>query len=305
MTAPPHAPPHVLPHATPQAHPSPLLKILLRLTLLFALLPALLWGVACLYLWFAQERLLFKPVLTPPDQPLSTGPDVHERHVDVPGARLSVLELRLPDPKGVVFFLHGNSGNLQEWFVNTEVYRQAGMDLVMMDYRGYGKSSGRIRSEAELHADVDAVWQSVAARYQGRRVVVYGRSLGSALAATLAARLQPDLTILVSPYESMAALARQHYPWVPQALLRYPLRTDAAVARLHRPLLLVHGSLDALIPPSHSRALLALAPSARQVDIDGAGHGDVHEFEAYRCLMAQALEASTCTTRSLPSRLAS
>ncbi|MEY2653129.1 MAG: hypothetical protein RLZZ524_156 [Pseudomonadota bacterium] len=299
------ATPHATPHAPPHAHPSPLLKILLRLTLLFALLPALLWGVACLYLWFAQERLLFKPVLTLPDQPLSTGPDVHERHVDVPGARLSVLELRLPDPKGVVFFLHGNSGNLQEWFVNTEVYRQAGMDLVMMDYRGYGKSSGRIRSEAELHADVDAVWQSVAARYQGRRVVVYGRSLGSALAATLAARLQPDLTILVSPYESMAALARQHYPWVPQALLRYPLRTDAAVARLHRPLLLVHGSLDALIPPSHSRALLALAPSARQVDIDGAGHGDVHEFEAYRCLMAQALEASTCTTRSLPSRLAS
>ncbi len=256
------------------------------------LLPALAWALACLAVWLGQERLLFKPVATPSSQPLSTAPDVHERFVEVPGARLSVLELRLPDPKGVVFFLHGNSGNLQEWFVNTEVYRRANMDLVMMDYRGYGKSSGRIGSEAQLHADVQAVWQSVAERYRGRRVVIYGRSLGSALAAALAAQVRPDLTILVSPYTSMAALARLHYPWVPAALLRYPLRTDEAVARLQTPLLLVHGARDLLIPPSHSVALQALAPSARRVDILGAGHGDVHDFDAYRRLMARALAAA-------------
>ncbi|MDP4302182.1 alpha/beta hydrolase [Leptothrix discophora] len=254
------------------------------------LLPALAWALACLAVWLGQERLLFKPVVTPASQPLSTAPDVSERFVDVPGARLSVLELRRPDPAGVVFFLHGNSGNLQEWFVNTEVYRRTNMDLVMMDYRGYGKSSGHIGSEAQLHADVQAVWQSVAERYRGRRVVVYGRSLGSALAATLAAQLQPDLTVLVSPYSSMAALARLHYPWVPASLLRYPLRTDEAVARLRTPLLLVHGERDVLIPPSHSLALQALAPSARHVDIAGAGHGDVHEFDDYRRLMAQALD---------------
>ncbi len=256
------------------------------------LLPLLAWLLACAAVRLAQERLLFKPVTTPAEQPLSTGPDVTERFVDVPGARLSVLELRSPDPKGVVFFLHGNNGNLQEWFVNTEVYRRNHMDLVMLDYRGYGKSSGRIGSEAQLHADVLAVWQTVAGRYQGKRVVVYGRSLGSALAATLAVQVQPDLTVLVSPYTSMAALAGLHYPWVPQALLRYPLRTDAAVARLRSPLLLVHGSKDTLIPPSHSTALQALAAptgQVRRVDIDGAGHGDVHDFAAYRELVDRTL----------------
>ncbi|TXC66715.1 lysophospholipase [Piscinibacter aquaticus] len=100
----------------------------------------------------------------------------------------------------------------------------------MLDYRGYGKSSGRIESEAQLHADVRAVWRAVAPHYAGKRVVLYGRSLGTALAASLAAELQPDLTMLVSPYTSMEAMARQHYPWVPGALLRYPLRTDE-----HRP----------------------------------------------------------------------
>lgn len=279
------------PIAQPRLRRPPWKTILLSLGLLI-LLPLLLWALACLAVWLAQERLLFKPVVTPPSTPLSTAPDVFERVVEVPGARLSVLELRRPDPVGVVFFLHGNNGNLQEWFVNTEVYRRHDMDLVMMDYRGYGKSTGRITSEAQLLADVRAVWQSVADRYRGRRVVVYGRSLGSALAATLAAEVQPDLTVLVSPYTRMADLVRRHFPWVPTALLRYPLRTDEAVARLHQPLWLVHGEHDTLIPPSHSVALQARAPAARRFDIPGAAHGDVHEFEAYQRLIAQALAAA-------------
>lgn len=98
------------------------------------------------------------------DVPLSLEPDVRERLVEVPGARLSVLELRRPAPDGVVFFLHGNSANAKEWFVDGNPYRRAHLDLVMMDYRGFGKSSGRIESEAQMHADVEAVWQAVAPR---------------------------------------------------------------------------------------------------------------------------------------------
>ena len=70
----------------------------------------------------------------------------------------------------MVFFLHGNSANLKEWFTDGSPYRRANVDLVMMDYRGFGKSTGRIESEAQLHADVEAVWQSVALRYAGKRV---------------------------------------------------------------------------------------------------------------------------------------
>ena len=75
--------------------------------------------------------------------------------------------------------------------------------IVMMDYRGYGKSTGRIESEAQLNADARAVWARYAPRYRGRKVVFFGRSLGSGLAASLAAQEQPDLTLLVSPYRSM------------------------------------------------------------------------------------------------------
>lgn len=264
----------------------------LAIGLAAGLLPALIWAGATAALWLWQERLLFAPVTLAAHARLSDEPDVSEAVVEVAGARLSVLALRLPDPDGVVFFLHGNSGNLKQWFVDVGVYRRANLDLVMFDYRGYGKSSGRIASEAQLHADVEAVWQSVAARYRGKRIVVYGRSLGSGLAAQWAAQHQPALTILVSPYRSMAALAALHYPWVPGAVLRYPLRSDEAVGRIHERVLLLHGDQDRLIPLAHAQALAARASAGRLVVVAGAGHADVHRFDAYKAAIADALGAS-------------
>lgn len=262
-----------------------------RGALALLLLAGLAWAGAAGALWVGQERLLFKPVPLAPDVRLSDETDVSERIVEVPGARLSVLELRRPDSKGVVFFLHGNSANLKEWFIDGSLYRRANLDLVMMDYRGFGKSTGRIESEAQLHADVEAVWQSMAARYRGKRVVAYGRSLGTGLAAAWAAEHQPDLTILVSPYSSMRDLAALHYPWVPGAVLRYPLHSDEAVPRIRSPLLLVHGDQDRLIPLAHSQALAARAPDARLVAIPGAAHADVHRFGTYQATVFEALSA--------------
>ena len=247
------------------------------------------WLLATGALWFGQESLLFRPEVLPTSTVLAREPDVHERTVAVPGARLCVLELRLPAPKGVVLFLHGNGGSLRTWFVNVDFYRRANFDLVMPDYRGYGKSSGRVESEAQLHADVAAVWKDVAERYRGKRVVIYGRSLGTGLAAALAADIDPDLTILVSPYSSMLDLARLHYPWAPGFLLRYPLRTDLTIGRIRSPILLVHGDRDELVPMSQSRRLSALATNATLVAIAGAGHNDLQSYPAYREAVSRAL----------------
>lgn len=246
------------------------------------------------WLWFRQERLLFEPTPLDPAQPLIDQPDVHERWIEVPGARLSTAQLRLPQPRGVVFFLHGNSGNLRDCLVDLDAFRQVNFDVVMFDYRGYGKSSGRIASEEQLRADVRTVWAAFAPLYEGKRVVIAGQSLGTALAAGLAAELcaggqGPDLTLLVSPYSSARALASELYPWVPRQVLRYPLHTAEHAARLSGPLMLIHGDKDELIGIHHSHALRTAAPAAQLLCVEGAGHSDLHKFPSFRAAWHGAL----------------
>ena len=248
------------------------------------------------WLWWRQESIMFYPVPLPQDYPLATAPDIRERTVAVPGARLSVLHLQRPQARGVVFFLHGNAGNLQGWFGNADFYRQAGWDLVMPDYRGFGKSTGRIGSAGELRADVRAVWDAVAPQYSGRKVVLYGRSLGTGLAADLARQLSaegrpPDLTVLVSPYTSMRALAGEFYPWVPGALLRYPLETEAHLPHIAGELLLVHAERDLLVRAHHPQRLQRVLPRARLLVVPGADHNDLHESPVYREALRRALLA--------------
>ena len=248
------------------------------------------YAVLLAWVYLRQERLLFQP------EPLAAAhefglPDVREVRIDVDGATLSALHLKLPQPRGVVFFLHGNNGNLATWFTNSDFYRKANYDLFMLDYRGYGKSSGRIESEAQLRADVRAAWDRVAPQYAGKRKVIYGRSLGTGLASGLAAEVHADLTILVSPYCSMGELMHQYYPLLPAALLRYPLDTCSDVGQIHGRLLLVHGEEDALIPISQSERVLSFAPQATLLRIPGAAHNDVHQFSTYTDALLETLKS--------------
>jgi uncharacterized protein len=254
-------------------------------------LTALLYGLVLGWLWFAQEKLIFMPTVLPANAVLSQRPDVREVVVSVPGisgepgAQLSALHLKLPAPKGVVFFLHGNAGNAVTWLIDPDFYSRANFDVVMMDYRGYGKSTGSITSEAQLRADVRAVWNHFAPQYQDKKWLLLGRSLGTSLAAGLATDLTqagraPNATILVSAYENFITLTTDNYPLVPKALLRYPMRTDQLVATIPN-LLLLHGNRDTVIPLRHSQALAQLAPQARLQVIEGGAHNDLQDFASY------------------------
>ncbi len=241
-------------------------------------------------IWWRQERLLFHPQTLSAQHRFALPADVHEAWVDVPGAKLHALHLRNAAPRGLVFYLHGNTGNVETWFVNSDFYRQLNLDLFIVDYRGFGKSSGRIQNEAQMHADVKAAWASVIGlpQYAGKKHIIFGRSLGTGLASRLAADVQPALTVLVSPYASMLAMANDHYPWVPKVLSRYPLRTDEVLGRVKGPMLLIHGGVDTLIAPSHSQRLKALVPQAQLLVLPDAGHNDLQEFAQYRQALTQA-----------------
>ena len=129
--------------------------------------------------------------------------------------------------------------------------------------------------------------------YRDKPIVIYGRSLGATLAASLARDVQPRLLILVSPFSSLAASAAQAYPWAPEWVLKYPLRTDAIIGDVKSPILLIHGSEDKLIPLSHSERLKALARSPVELlVVPGAGHSDIHKFPVYLDGLAARLIAA-------------
>jgi uncharacterized protein len=277
-------------HKQPLTSPGRWRRWAARAAISLAVLAVLAYAAAVAFMWVSQEKLLFYPDVLPATHRFTLGADVQEVAIDVPGAKLSALHMRLPNPRGVVFYLHGNTGSLERWFVDAAFYRRANYDLFMLDYRGYGKSSGRIESEAQLHSDVRAAWESIAPLYAGKRRVVYGRSLGTALAAQLAADAAPELTVLVSPYRSMQALVGERYWWVPSFALRYPLHTDRGVKQIRTPLLILHGERDSFITPDHAKALAALTQAARLVLVPEAGHSNILDATGYVDALRAQLE---------------
>ena len=243
-------------------------------------------------LYFRQEQLIF------PGRPLAAGYQFQfdqrfeEIRIPVAGATLDALHFTQERARGLVFFLHGNAGNLQTWTTGIDFYRRVNYDLFMLDYRGYGKSTGRIESEEQLDADVRAAWDTIAPRYRDKPIVIYGRSLGTGLATKLASEVSAQLLILVSPYSSLASAAKVEYPWAPEWLLKYPLRTDQVIGRVQMPIVLLHGRNDRRIPLANSERLAALARSPVElIVVEGAGHDDIHRFPGYLDALAAHLLA--------------
>lgn len=246
--------------------------------------------IACLILYLAQEQLLFHPTILPHDFAYCFTQHVSEVFLPVDGASLSLVHFTQPNPKGVILYLHGNADTLQNADVFAERFIHRGYDVVLLDYRGYGKSTGSITSEESLHHDVQAVYTYVLQHYRQDQIILYGHSLGTGLAVRLAATTTTRMLILEAPYLSMRDLVAQKTPYIPLFLLKYQLRSDEWLNKVHCPIYLFHGTLDGVIPydsserlQTHNRALTHLTT------IDGGGHTNLADFAAYQTALDEIL----------------
>lgn len=241
-------------------------------------------------LYVKQADLIFPATPLAADFQFDFGVEFEEVTLAVEGARLNAVHFRQENPRGLIFFLHGNGGNLNSWASGADYYQRINYDMFMLDYRGYGKSTGRIESEAQLHADVLTAWKSIESEYRDKPVVIYGRSLGTALAVELSRHVEADLLLLVSPFSSLVEIAKAQYPFLPAWLVKFPFKTKQRIGELDLPIVLVHGSQDTFIPPSHSYDLKELirAPSSLLI-IDGADHNNIHRFPTYKDGLEAAL----------------
>jgi fermentation-respiration switch protein FrsA (DUF1100 family) len=178
---------------------------------------------------------------------------------------LRAEEATQENPRPLIVFFHGNAELIDDMDMIISMYRRLGCSLLLPEYRGYGRSGGK-PSEAGIVSDAIQFHDKVANRPEvdKNRIIFHGRSLGSAVAASLARHRPPKAMILVAPFISAVNLAHKY--GAPGFLLKSPFRTDEVLAKLDIPILLFHGTRDTIIPIGHSRTLEALAPSAKLVE---------------------------------------
>ena len=254
------------------------------------------WGIICAWYYFRQESVIFQPSRLATGHEFRFDRPFEEHWIEVePDIEINVLLFPATGADNpVVLYLHGNAGHLQDWGWHADLYVEAGYDFLVIDYRGYGKSAGRIESETQLHADIDRVWEWTTARYAPGDVTLVGYSLGAALAARLACEAEPAPArlVLLAPFYSARDLARRLVPYVPIGLLRYPLRTDLSLTgcRSGLPITIFHGEGDRTVPFSQGRRLADLLGSrARLVPLRDATHQDVAADPLFRREMARLL----------------
>lgn len=227
----------------------------------------------CLLIYTQQERLLFYPTKLSADFRYTFSSPFTEVMLPVEGALINVVHFTRPKAKGVILYLHGNGDMIARLEGVARLFLNLGYDVVIPDYRGYGKSTGAITNEQALHADMAAVYRYVAEHYPEKQITLYGQSMGSGFAAKLATQHQPARLILESPYYSMRDMAALHFPWIPRFLLKYQLRTDQWIAEIACPVYLIHGTVDTVIPYQASERLYPLIRHEKVLlPVVGGGH---------------------------------
>ncbi len=197
------------------------------------------------------------------------------------GGYINGLHFRVPNAKGVVFYLKGNSRSLKGWGKFAKDFVSKGYDFFMLDYRGFGKSSGK-RTEATLYNDAQTVYKWLSDHYPEDQIVLYGRSLGSGIAARIASWNKPRMLILDAPYYSFLYQVQQYGFWLPlKWLLRYKIRTDFFIKKVECPVFILHGTQDRLIGFRQGQRLADAIPNSELIPIEGAGHNNLPEYPAY------------------------
>ncbi|MHC4716284.1 MAG: alpha/beta hydrolase, partial [Planctomycetota bacterium] len=238
---------------------------------------AVAYGVVVPVVWIFQSRLVYFPNRKVRITPGDFGVEFEE--VTFPaadGTKLSAWFLPVRKPKGVVLFCHGNAGNMSHRMDSLAIFRRMGYSVLIFDYRGYGRSEGS-PSEEGTYQDARAAWDYLVTtrRADPRGIVLFGRSLGGAVAAKLATEESPAGLILESTFTSINDLGAQRYWFLPVRLLsRFRYQTLGLIGRVNCPLLVVHSREDELIPFDHGRALFEAAGEPRSfLEISGT-HND-------------------------------
>ncbi len=252
--------------------------------------------VMSIALYYLQDYLLFKP------EKLSENFQFHYENQDIKEYNLETRDGAIingllfkpkTESKGVVLYLKGNSKSIKGWGKFAVDFTRHGYNVLMVDYRGFGKSTGR-RSQKAIKRDLQEVYNRIKEKTTEDRIVLYGRSLGSGFAAKLASMNQPKMLVLDAPYYSLTKVTARYAPFMPLSILiKYPLPTYKWLKYVQCPIHIIHGTNDHLIPYKTSVKLSQVNPKLTKLHtVIGGGHKNLNNFESYHEMIHEILNNS-------------
>lgn len=272
----------------------------------FSIVEIIIWTFLCLIvllgivagillsIYFLQEKLIFNPDKLPHDYKYPFKNEFEEMFIEVEkGVELNALLFKTTSPKGLIFYIHGNADNLRYWGENAQFFLDRSYDVFMYDFRGFGKSSGKIKGERNLQRDAKLLYHKMLERYDENKVIIYGFSIGTGIAARLGSKNQPKALILEAPYFNFISLVRYHKAYLPAELIsKYHFRINRYLPQVSVPLTIFHGTDDRKVPFYLGAKLKDTNPNLHFVAVQDATHNDMQLNEHYQKEMEHILNQS-------------
>jgi fermentation-respiration switch protein FrsA (DUF1100 family) len=261
------------------------MKIILKL--LFAVVIVFLLAIGGIYTF--QEKFIFIPKDLDEDYTysfpsLASNVTFEELFIDTEdGARLNALYFKVDKPNGLVVYFHGNANNLSKWGAISSQFTQHNYNVIMLDYRGYGKSTGK-RTEKNMYEDALVFYKKATELFPEYRTTVYGRSLGATFATYVASKNKPRKLILESPFYSLTDVVKTRYPFLPaEKLLKYSFNSGMYASEVKSNVTVIHGMDDGIVPFSSGEKLFKVFPEdlRKMVAIVGGKHNNLSTYQEF------------------------
>ena len=243
-----------------------------------------LYVVLCGVLYFFQEKLIFFPEKL--DKGFKFG--FNQKYEEINFKTQDKLYLngilfKSDSSKGLIFYLHGNAGSLNSWGEVAKTYTDLNYDVLMLDYRGFGKSEGKINSQGQLFQDLQIVYDEMKTKYEERKIIVLGYSIGTGPATKIASVNRPKLLILQAPYFSLTDMMKHTYPFIPTFILKYKFETNKFIKDCKMPIVIFHGNYDEVIYYNSSIKLKAIIKNTDTlITLDRQGHNGMTDNQEYK-----------------------
>ena len=235
-------------------------------------------------LYFLQEKILFRPTVLNQTYVFKFSHPFEELFLKSDdGAVINAIHFKVENPKGVILYLHGNAGDLSRWGKITEYFVEKEYDLLVMDYRTYGKSTGAL-SEHALYSDAQLCYDYLKDRYIEDEITIYGRSLGTGIVTYIASANNPKQIVLETPYYSIVDVAKYRFPFFSvEQMLHYKIPANEFIQNVTCNIHIIHGTDDNVVPFESGEKLFKVSPQnlTSFTAIENGSHNNLIKFDTY------------------------